>query len=124
MVLNHMAEAKATKKADQCPPELMVASHNQRSIEHTLARMKELSIPQDSRGGVFFAQLLGMADHLSFSLGQHGFMAYKYVPYGPIEEVLPYLLRRAEENSSLLGGTAHEMDLMKSELSRRLFSSH
>jgi len=73
-------------------------------------------------GGVYFGQLLGMSDHLSFTLGQNGYRAYKYVPYGPVHEVVPYLLRRAEENSSLLASdaTRTERVLLVKELKRRL----
>merc|ERR1711974_558847 len=52
---------------------------------------------------VYFGQLLGMADHLTFTLARHGYKAYKYVPYGPIDEVVPYLIRRTQENSAILG---------------------
>jgi len=71
---------------------------------------------------VYFGQLLGMSDHLSFTLGQNGYRAYKYVPYGPVHEVVPYLLRRAEENSSLLASdaTRTERVLLVKELKRRL----
>ena len=71
--------------------------------------------------GVSFGQLLGMSDHLSFPLGQNGFRVYKYLPYGNIQDVLPYLLRRAQENSSLLGGAVHERNLLKTEIKRRVF---
>eukprot|EP00946_MAST-07B_sp_MAST-7B-sp1_P004344 g4344.t1 len=98
---------------------LVVASHNQDSIELVLDLMKRLSIPR-STGGVYFGQLLGMADHLTFSLGNSGYLAYKYVPYGPFYEVLPYLVRRAQENSSLLGNVSHERRMIKDELLRRL----
>ena len=58
--------------------------------------------------GVYFGQLLGMADHLSFSLGRAGFRAHKILPYGPVPETLQYLLRRAQENSDFKGGCAKE----------------
>jgi proline dehydrogenase len=61
-----------------------------------------------------------MADNVSFTLGQKGFNVYKYVPYGPLDEVIPYLLRRAEENSNLLGGTAKERGLVGHALTHRL----
>ncbi len=76
---------------------LLVASHNQGSVEHTVRVMAERGIDRES-GGVYFGQLLGMADRLTYPLAAHGYKAYKYVPYGPIKEVIPYLLRRAQEN--------------------------
>ena len=102
----------------------LVASHNQASIEKTIAAMARLGL--DPRGSkVYFGQLLGMADHLTFTLGARGYRAYKYVPYGPVYEVLPYLLRRAHENSDLLGGdnVATERALVLGELKRRMFGS-
>ena len=63
-----------------------------------------------------------MSDHLTFSLGNAGFLAYKYVPYGKIDEVMPYLIRRAQENSDALGGAKHELQMIKSEIKRRIFS--
>ena len=60
-----------------------------------------------------------MADHLTFSLGNNGYLAYKYLPYGPFYEVLPYLVRRAQENSSLLGNVAEERRMIRDELVRR-----
>jgi len=99
--------------------EVLVASHNRGSIEYTLRRMEEL---QKDRSSVHFGQLLGMADHLTFTLGVNGYKAYKYVPYGPIEEVVPYLIRRTQENSTLLGspGVQEERHMVSREVRRRL----
>ena len=72
------------------------------------------------RERVFFGQLLGMADHLTFSLAGHGLKAYKYVPYGPVREVLPYLIRRAQENADALSGATAQRNMMLVELRRRL----
>ena len=72
------------------------------------------------RDGVYFGQLLGMADNLTFTLGANGYGAYKYVPFGSIDEVMPYLIRRAQENSEVLGGIAKETGMLRSELRRRL----
>jgi proline dehydrogenase len=69
---------------------------------------------------ICFAQLFGMSDHLSFNLGKHGYRAYKYVPYGEVDEVMPYLLRRARENSAIVGGAGAELSMVQSELGRRL----
>ena len=73
--------------------------------------------PDDTR--VAFAQLLGMSDNLSFNLAHRGFTAAKYVPYGPLREAIPYLIRRAEENTSVGGQTSREMSLIRAELERR-----
>ena len=103
--------------------ELMLASHNQNSIERAIDKMDELNIdPQAST--ICFAQLYGMTDNLSYNLGQNNFRAYKYVPYGEVGEVMPYLVRRAKENSSIQGGAAKELQMIGSELKRRMgFSS-
>lgn len=66
---------------------LMVASHNQVSIERAVAGMAQRGLPP-SGSGVYFGQLLGMSDNLSFTLGHNGYEVYKYVPYGPIELVM------------------------------------
>ncbi|MFT5581457.1 MAG: proline dehydrogenase [Psychromonas sp.] len=73
--------------------------------------------PDDSR--VHFAQLLGMSDHISFNLTYHNYNVAKYVPYGPVNEVLPYLLRRADENTSVAGQTGRELTLISQERKRR-----
>ncbi|CAE8641980.1 unnamed protein product, partial [Polarella glacialis] len=99
--------------------ELLLASHSRNSIERTLRVMEEKDVSKDRVG---FGQLMGMADHLTFTLGRHGYKAYKYVPYGPVEEVVPYLIRRTQENSTLLGssGVKEERGMIQSELLRRL----
>ena len=68
---------------------------------------------------IHFSQLLGMSDHISFNLSKKGFNVSKYVPFGPIKEMIPYLIRRAEENSSVKGQTSRELNLINQELNRR-----
>ncbi|XP_053463217.1 hydroxyproline dehydrogenase isoform X2 [Nycticebus coucang] len=97
---------------------LMVASHNEESVHQATKRMWELGIPLD--GPVCFGQLLGMCDHISLALGQAGYAVYKSIPYGSLEEVIPYLIRRAQENRSVLEGARRERELLSQELRRRL----
>lgn len=68
---------------------------------------------------IYFAQLFGMSDHISFNLSNAGYRVAKYVPYGPVKEVMPYLIRRAEENTSVAGQTGRELGLIKREIMRR-----
>ncbi|NEN22424.1 proline dehydrogenase [Cryomorpha ignava] len=68
---------------------------------------------------IYFAQLFGMSDHISFNLSNAGFLVAKYVPYGPVKEVMPYLIRRAEENTSVAGQTTRELNLILKEIERR-----
>lgn len=97
----------------------MVASHNEATVDHTVRLMNDLQ--RDRRaGGVSFGQLLGMSDHVSYTLGENQFRVFKYVPYGPISEVLPYLVRRAQENTGLLGSATKEMKMIKQEVWQRL----
>lgn len=98
---------------------IMVASHNRRSIETTTALMNELDVPR-AGGNVYFGQLLGMSDRLSFPLGRAGYEVYKYIPYGPVAEVVPYLVRRAQENGDVLSNARLERRLMWRELVRRV----
>ncbi|XP_059532508.1 proline dehydrogenase 1, mitochondrial isoform X1 [Myotis daubentonii] len=103
--------------------EVMVASHNEDTVRFTLRRMEELGLhPADRQ--VYFGQLLGMCDQISFPLGQAGFPVYKYVPYGPVMEVLPYLSRRALENNSVMKGARRERQLLWQELKRRLYTGN
>ncbi len=97
---------------------LCIASHNTDSCEKALKKMQELDIPFN-HSRVCFAQLYGMSDALSFGLAQAGASVSKYLPYGPVEKVLPYLIRRAKENSSIRGQTGRELNLIRSELARR-----
>ncbi|XP_017307719.1 proline dehydrogenase 1, mitochondrial [Ictalurus punctatus] len=100
---------------------VMVASHNIDTVKHTIQRMNEMGlVPADRK--VYFGQLLGMCDQISFPLGQAGFPVYKYVPYGPVNEVIPYLSRRAQENRGMMKGAKMERDLLWKELIRRLTS--
>lgn len=93
-------------------------THNEESSMFLTTLMEAHKImPDDKR--VYFAQLYGMSDHISFNLAQEGYCVAKYVPYGPVRKVLPYLIRRAEENSSAAGQTGRELRLIQWELERR-----
>ena len=69
---------------------------------------------------ITFSQLLGMSDQITFNLAAHGYNIAKYVPYGPIREAMPYLIRRAKENTSVAGQTTRELSLISKEVQRRL----
>jgi proline dehydrogenase len=80
--------------------------------------MKDLQInPSDDR--IWFAQLYGMSDNISFNLAKSHFNVAKYVPYGPVKAVMPYLLRRAAENTSVAGQSSRELVLIRKEIKRR-----
>jgi len=98
---------------------IMVASHNEDTIRYGVSRMAELGLDPQERV-LCFAQLLGMCDQITFPLGQSGYSVYKYVPYGPVNEVLPYLSRRAQENGQLLGKVEKERGLLRQELFARI----
>ena len=68
---------------------------------------------------VWFAQLYGMSDNISFNLAQEGYQVAKYVPYGPVRSVMPYLLRRAEDNTSVAGQSSRELTMIRKEIERR-----
>ena len=68
---------------------------------------------------VYFSQLYGMSDNISFNLTKAGYCVVKYVPYGPVEKVMPYLTRRAAENTSIAGQSSREFELIKREMKRR-----
>lgn len=97
---------------------LCAGSHNEASALILTDLMKKYGIEKgDER--IYFAQLLGMSDHISYNLSHAGYKVAKYVPYGPIKEVMPYLLRRADENTSVAGQTGRELSLIMKERKRR-----
>jgi len=93
-------------------------THNEESSRYMAELMDELKIPRNDNR-CWFSQLYGMSDHISFNLANEGFNVAKYVPYGPVKFVLPYLMRRAEENTSVKGQTSRELMLLKQEKDRR-----
>ncbi len=95
-----------------------VGTHNEKSCALAAETMISRSMPAD-HPFVSFAQLLGMSDHISYNLAAEGFNVCKYVPYGPVKTVVPYLIRRAEENTSVAGQTSRELFLLKKETVRR-----
>jgi proline dehydrogenase len=93
-------------------------THNEDSALLLTQLMQEAGIENGSTNH-YFAQLLGMSDHISYNLADAGYMVAKYVPFGPVKEVLPYLLRRADENTSVAGQTSRELSLLIKEKARR-----
>jgi proline dehydrogenase len=93
-------------------------THNEDSSRLLTELMDEKNIPH-GHPHVYFSQLLGMSDNLSFNLSDAGYNVAKYVPYGPIKAVMPYLFRRAQENTSVAGQTGRELGLIAKEKSRR-----
>lgn len=93
-------------------------THNEKSSLHLADLIEKNNIAKNDKR-IYFAQLLGMSDHISYNLANAGYNVAKYVPYGPIREVLPYLIRRAEENTSVSGQTGRELSLIIKERNRR-----
>jgi proline dehydrogenase len=97
---------------------LIVASHNEYSNLYT-TRLLDKNRISHNHPHVHFSQLYGMSDNITFNLAKSGFSVSKYLPFGPIKDVIPYLMRRAQENSSVSGQTGRELGLIKKELQRR-----
>lgn len=94
------------------------ASHNLESSMLMASLITDKLIPRN-HSHLNFCQLLGMSDNITFNLAHHGFNVAKYVPYGPIFEVIPFLIRRAEENTSITGEVGRELNLIREEVNRR-----
>lgn len=100
---------------------LCCGSHNEFSNRYLAELMEEYKIaPNDPR--IYFSQLYGMSDNISFNLSHAGYNVAKYLPYGPVEKVIPYLIRRTEENTAIAGQTSREYALIRKELARRAAS--
>lgn len=93
-------------------------THNEASSQLLTELIEAKGLHRDDKR-LFFSQLLGMSDHISFNLSKKDYNVSKYVPYGPVAEVMPYLIRRADENTSIAGQTGRELRLIQEELDRR-----
>jgi proline dehydrogenase len=96
----------------------IVATHNEQSNLYATQLLDQKNLPHNHKH-IHFSQLYGMSDNITFNLAKEGFSVSKYLPFGPIEDVIPYLMRRAQENSSVSGQTGRELGLIKRELERR-----
>jgi proline dehydrogenase len=97
---------------------VIVASHNEYSNLLATELLQQKDLPLD-HPHVHFSQLYGMSDNITFNLAHAGCSVSKYLPFGPIDDVIPYLMRRAQENTSVKGQTGRELSLIKKELQRR-----
>ena len=100
---------------------ICAGTHNEYSSQLLIDLMKKNNIDK-SDPRIYFSQLLGMCDHISYNIAEHGFNTAKYVPYGPIKDVIPYLIRRAEENTSISGQMNRDLSNIISEKKRRKFN--
>ena len=97
---------------------VVAGTHNETSTQRLVQLMYEKRIVPDHHH-IYFSQLYGMSDNLSYVLAKNGYNVSKYVPYGPVEDAIPYLVRRAEENSAVAGQVSRELDLINTEIKRR-----
>lgn len=97
---------------------LIIASHNEYSTQYALQLLQESELPFN-HPHIHFSQLYGMSDNITFNLAKAGVNVSKYLPYGPVDDVIPYLMRRAQENSSVAGQTSRELFLIQKEMKRR-----
>ena len=97
---------------------VFLGTHNEASCYLAMDLMEAGGMqPGESR--IYFGQLYGMSDHISYNLAGQGYNVAKYIPFGPVKDVMPYLIRRAEENTSVAGQTNRELSLLKRERERR-----
>ena len=97
---------------------LFIGTHNEKSCMEAVSYMQKYNV-DPGNPNVYFSQLYGMGDNISFNLAHEGYNVSKYLPYGPVQDVLPYLMRRAEENTSVAGQTSRELELINKEIKRR-----
>ena len=97
---------------------IFIGTHNEDSCYLAMELMEKYKITKQDNN-VWFGQLYGMSDHISFNLAASGYNVAKYIPFGPVKDVMPYLIRRAEENTSVAGQTNRELSLLKTEKKRR-----
>lgn len=102
---------------------LFAGTHNEESCYRLREKLAEKGFPNDYHK-VWFGQLYGMGDHISFELAHRGYKVAKYLPYGPLRDVIPYLVRRARENTSVKGQSSRELRLIRRELKRRKSIRH
>lgn len=98
--------------------ELCLATHNEYSCALMAQYLSEKKLPKN-HPHIYFSQLYGMSDHVSFNLAKVGYNVSKYLPYGPVKSTLPYLARRAEENTAIAGQMSKELEIIVNELNRR-----
>ena len=98
----------------------VVATHNEQSTMLAAQQLDAKGLPHH-HPHVHFSQLYGMSDNITFNLAKEEYSVSKYVPFGPIRDVVPYLMRRAQENSSVKGQTGRELALIKKEMERRKY---
>lgn len=96
----------------------MVATHNEKSSQLLATLIEEKGLPHN-HSHIYFSQLYGMSDHITLNLAERGYNVVKYVPYGVVKTMIPYLIRRAEENSSVTGQSSRELLLIEQEIDRR-----
>ncbi len=97
---------------------IFVGTHNEESSYLAMELAKKRGV-QENDNRLWFGQLFGMSDHISYNLANQGYNVAKYLPFGPVRDVMPYLIRRAEENTSVAGQTSRELNLLKTERKRR-----
>lgn len=96
----------------------VAGTHNEKSTQMLAQKMQARGIPEN-HPHIFYSQLFGMSDNLSYVLAKNNYNVSKYVPYGPVKDAIPYLIRRAQENSSAAGQVSRELELIAKELKRR-----